>query len=148
MPDDLSVKSGYDKILASVDITITADPNAIPKLTAPAQDNFIVTDKKEKILIEVTGGPRFNFEQRPFIEKKDFEKVKKSDSKKEFGKNNKPDNSNGVFQRASSSAFLLASSSAFMRASSSNSAIASLRADATKLLAISSMFSVTSSGSI
>ena len=47
MPDDLSVKSGYDKILASVDITITADPNAIPKLTAPAQDNFIVTDKTE-----------------------------------------------------------------------------------------------------
>ena len=47
MPDDLSVKSGYGKILASVDITITADPNAIPKLTAPAQDNFIVTDKTE-----------------------------------------------------------------------------------------------------
>ena len=57
------------------------------------QKIYIVTDKKEKILIEVTGGPRFNFEQKPFIEKKDFEKVKKSDSKKEFGKNNKPDNS-------------------------------------------------------
>ena len=47
MPDDLSVKSGYDKILASVDITVKADPNAIPKLTAPAEENFIVTDKTE-----------------------------------------------------------------------------------------------------
>ena len=54
---------------------------------------YVVTDKKEKILIEVTGGPKFNFDQNPFVEKKDFGKVKKSDSKKEFGKNNKPDNS-------------------------------------------------------
>ena len=55
---------------------------------------YVVTDKKEKILIEVTGGPRFNFEQKPFIEKKDFEKGKKTDSK-DFDKNKKGENSKG-----------------------------------------------------
>ena len=55
---------------------------------------YVVTDKKEKILIEVTGGPRFNFEQKPFIEKKDFEKGKKTDSK-DIDKNKKGENSKG-----------------------------------------------------
>lgn len=87
-------KTSYEKFI----------PNELPKFNevtgtvkVEGKDEnkkiYVVTDKKEKILIEVTGGPRFNFEQKPFIEKEDFEKVKKSDSKKEFGKNNKPDNS-------------------------------------------------------
>ena len=59
------------------------------------QKIYIVTDKKEKILIEVTGGPRFNFEQRPFVEKKDFEKGKKTDSK-DFDKNKKGENSKDI----------------------------------------------------
>ena len=50
------------------------------------QKIYVVTDKKEKILIEVTGGPRFNFEQKPFIEKKDFEKGKRKDSSSRFDK--------------------------------------------------------------
>ncbi len=58
------------------------------------QKVYILTDKKTKVLVEVAGGPRFAFEQRPFIEKKDFEKGKKTDSK-DFDKNKKGENSKG-----------------------------------------------------
>ena len=75
-------KTSYEKFI----------PNELPKFNevtgtvkVEGKDEnkkiYVVTDKKEKILIEVTGGPRFNFEQKPFIEKKDFEKGKKTDSK-------------------------------------------------------------------
>ena len=88
-------KTSYEKFI----------PNELPKFNEVTgtikvegkdenQKIYIVTDKKEKILIEVTGGPRFNFEQRPFIEKKDFEKGKKTDSK-DFDKNKKGENSKG-----------------------------------------------------
>lgn len=40
------------------------------------QKVYIVTDKKTKVLVEVAGGPRFNFDQRPFVEKKRFSKRK------------------------------------------------------------------------
>ena len=86
-------KTSYEKFI----------PNELPKFNEVTgtvkvevkdgnQKIYIVTDKKEKILIEVTGGPRFNFEQKPFIEKKDFEKGKKTDSK-DFDKNKKGENS-------------------------------------------------------
>lgn len=88
-------KTSYEKFI----------PNELPKFNEVTgtvkvevkdenQKIYIVTDKKEKILIEVTGGPRFNFEQNPFIEKKDFEKGKKTDSK-DFDKNKKGENSKG-----------------------------------------------------
>lgn len=88
-------KTSYEKFI----------PNELPKFNevtgtvkVEGKDEnkkiYVVTDKKEKILIEVTGGPRFNFEQRPFIEKKDFEKGKKTDSK-DFDKNKKGENSKG-----------------------------------------------------
>jgi len=50
IPDDLTVKNGYDKMLASVDITVIPDPNAAsktPELTLPDKDTYIVTDKAE-----------------------------------------------------------------------------------------------------
>ena len=31
------------------------------------QKVYIVTDKKTKVLVEVAGGQRFNFDQRPFV---------------------------------------------------------------------------------
>lgn len=88
-------KTSYEKFI----------PNELPKFNevtgtvkVEGKDEnkkvYVVTDKKEKILIEVTGGPRFNFEQKPFIEKKDFEKGKKTDSK-DFDKNKKGENSRG-----------------------------------------------------
>ncbi|MEE0878922.1 MAG: hypothetical protein UH788_06565 [Treponemataceae bacterium] len=88
-------KTSYEKFI----------PNELPKFNevtgtvkVEGKDEnkkiYVVTDKKEKILIEVTGGPRFNFEQKPFIEKKDFEKGKKTDSK-DFDKNKKGENSKG-----------------------------------------------------
>ena len=86
-------KTSYEKFI----------PNELPKFNEVTgtvkvevkdgnQKIYIVTDKKEKILIEVTGGPRFNFEQKPFIEKKDFEKGKKTDSK-DIDKGNHKDSS-------------------------------------------------------
>ena len=89
-------KTSYEKFI----------PNELPKFNevtgtvkVEGKDEnkkiYVVTDKKEKILIEVTGGPRFNFEQRPFIEKKDFEKGKKTDSK-DFDKNKKGENSKDI----------------------------------------------------
>ena len=86
-------KTSYEKFI----------PNELPKFNevtgtvkVEGKDEnkkiYVVTDKKEKILIEVTGGPRFNFEQKPFIEKKDFEKGKKTDSK-DFDKGNHKDSS-------------------------------------------------------
>ena len=88
-------KTSYEKFI----------PNELPKFNevtgtvkVEGKDEnkkiYVVTDKKEKILIEVTGGPRFNFEQKPFIEKKDFEKGKKTDSK-DFDKNKKGENLKG-----------------------------------------------------
>ncbi len=47
IPDDLSVKTGYDKRLASIDITVIADQSKTPTLTPPAKDTYIVTDKTE-----------------------------------------------------------------------------------------------------
>ncbi len=50
MPNDMSIKKGYDQILKMIDITITAAPEneeKIPELTLPEKDNFIVTDKTE-----------------------------------------------------------------------------------------------------
>ena len=50
IPDDHTVKSGYDKRLASIDITVIPDPNStekIPELTLPDKDTYIVTDKTE-----------------------------------------------------------------------------------------------------
>ena len=89
-------KTSYEKFI----------PNELPKFNevtgtvkVEGKDEnkkiYVVTDKKEKILIEVTGGPRFNFEQKPFIEKKDFEKGKKTDSK-DFDKNKKGKNSKDI----------------------------------------------------
>ena len=89
-------KTSYEKFI----------PNELPKFNevtgtvkVEGKDEnkkiYVVTDKKEKILIEVTGGPRFNFEQKPFIEKKDFEKGKKTDSK-DFDKNKKGENSKDI----------------------------------------------------
>jgi hypothetical protein len=89
-------KTSYEKFI----------PNELPKFNevtgtvkVEGKDEnkkiYVVTDKKEKILIEVTGGPRFNFEQKPFIEKKDFEKGKKTDSK-DFDKNKKGENSKNI----------------------------------------------------
>ena len=86
-------KTSYEKFI----------PNELPKFNEVTgtikvegkdenQKIYIVTDKKAKILIEVTGGPRFNFEQKPFIEKKDFEKGKKTDSK-DIDKGNHKDSS-------------------------------------------------------
>lgn len=89
-------KTSYEKFI----------PNELPKFNevtgtvkVEGKDEnkkiYVVTDKKEKILIEVTGGPRFNFVQRPFIEKKDFEKGNKTDSK-DFDKNKKGENSKDI----------------------------------------------------
>lgn len=89
-------KTSYEKFI----------PNELPKFNevtgtvkVEGKDEnkkiYVVTDKKEKILIEVTGGPRFNFEQKPFIEKKDFEKGKKTDLK-DFDKNKKGENSKNI----------------------------------------------------
>ncbi|MBR4034558.1 MAG: metallophosphoesterase [Clostridia bacterium] len=50
IPDDHTVKSGYDKRLASIDITVIPNPNStekIPELTLPDKDTYIVTDKTE-----------------------------------------------------------------------------------------------------
>lgn len=50
IPDDLNVNNGFDKRLASIDITVIPDPNAenkIPELTLPDKDTYIVTDKTE-----------------------------------------------------------------------------------------------------
>ncbi|MBQ1198514.1 MAG: hypothetical protein IIX47_07945 [Spirochaetaceae bacterium] len=80
-------KTSYEKFI----------PNELPKFNevtgtvkVEGKDEnkkiYVVTDKKEKILIEATGGPRFNFEQKPFIEKKDFEKGKRKDSSSRFDK--------------------------------------------------------------
>ena len=57
------------------------------------QKVYIVTDKKTKVLVEVTGGPRFNFEQRPFVEKKDSSKENQAEPKKDFNKDKKGENS-------------------------------------------------------
>ena len=40
------------------------------------QKVYILNDKKTKVLVEVAGGPRFNFDQRPFVVKKRFSKRK------------------------------------------------------------------------
>ena len=80
-------KTSYEKFI----------PNELPKFNEVTgtvkvegkdenQKIYVVTDKKEKILIEVTGGPKFNFDQKPFVEKKDFEKGKRKDSSSRFGK--------------------------------------------------------------
>ena len=90
-------KTSYEKFI----------PNELPKFNEVTgtvkvegkdenQKIYVVTDKKEKILIEVTGGPRFNFEQRPFIEKKDFDKNKKGENSKGFDKNKKGENSKDI----------------------------------------------------
>ena len=47
IPDDHSVKSGYDKRLASIDITVISDQTKTPTLTPPDKDTYIVTDKTE-----------------------------------------------------------------------------------------------------
>ncbi len=51
MPNDMTIKSGYDQILKTVDITVVEDPNKeeekIPELTLPEKDTYIVTDKTE-----------------------------------------------------------------------------------------------------
>lgn len=50
MPDDMTVKKGYDQILKMIDITIIEDPGneeKIPSLTLPGKDTYIVTDKTE-----------------------------------------------------------------------------------------------------
>ena len=57
------------------------------------QKVYIVTDKKTKVLVEVTGGPRFNFDQRPFVEKKDSPKENRPEPKKYFNKDKKGENS-------------------------------------------------------
>ena len=57
------------------------------------QKVYILTDKKTKVLVEVAGGPRFAFEQRPFVEKKDFPNENRPDSKKDFNKDKKGENS-------------------------------------------------------
>jgi hypothetical protein len=57
------------------------------------QKVYILTDKKIKVLVEVAGGPRFAFEQRPFVEKKDFPNENRPDSKKDFNKDKKGENS-------------------------------------------------------
>ena len=52
MPNDLTIKKGYDQILKMVDITIKENPNsdettpnAPPALTPPAKDTSLITDK-------------------------------------------------------------------------------------------------------
>lgn len=57
------------------------------------QKIYVVTDKKEKVRVEVAGGPRFAFEQRPFVEKKDFPNENRPGSKKDFNKDKKGENS-------------------------------------------------------
>ena len=57
------------------------------------QKVYIVTDKKTKVLVEVAGGPRFNFDQRPFVEKKDSPKENRPEPKKDFNKAKKGENS-------------------------------------------------------
>lgn len=57
------------------------------------QKVYILTDKKIKVLVEVAGGPRFAFEQRPFVEKKDFPNENRPDSKKDFNKDKKGEKS-------------------------------------------------------
>ena len=57
------------------------------------QKVYIVTDKKTKVLVEVTGGPRFNFNQRHFVEKKDSPKENRPEPKKDFNKDKKGENS-------------------------------------------------------
>ena len=57
------------------------------------QKVYIVTDKKTKVLVEVAGGPRFNFDQRPFVEKKDSPKENRPEPKKDFNKDKKGENS-------------------------------------------------------
>lgn len=50
IPDDLNVNNGFDKRLASIDITVIPDPNAenkMPELTLPEKETYIVTDKTE-----------------------------------------------------------------------------------------------------
>ena len=57
------------------------------------QKVYIVTDKKTKVLVEVAGGPRFNFDQRPFVEKKDSSKENQAEPKKDFNKDKKGESS-------------------------------------------------------
>ena len=57
------------------------------------QKVYILTDKKTKVLVEVAGGSRFNFDQRPFVEKKDSPKENRPDTKKDFNKEKKGENS-------------------------------------------------------
>lgn len=47
IPDNLSVKEGYSKMLASIDITVVADMSKIPTIELPEKDPYVVTDKKE-----------------------------------------------------------------------------------------------------
>ncbi len=51
MPNDLTVKKGYDQILKMIDITILEAPDKvddkIPELIIPDKDTYIVTDKTE-----------------------------------------------------------------------------------------------------
>lgn len=56
MPDDLTVKEGYSKIIKKIDITIVADPNKPnnepPVLTLPDKDTYLITDKTEYLVGE------------------------------------------------------------------------------------------------
>ncbi len=51
MPNDLTIKKGYDQILKMIDITILEAPNReeekLPELIIPEKDTYIVTDKTE-----------------------------------------------------------------------------------------------------
>ena len=57
------------------------------------QKVYIIADKKTKVLVEVAGGPRFNFDQRHFAEKKDSPKENRPEPKKDFNKDKKGENS-------------------------------------------------------
>ena len=56
------------------------------------QKVYIIADKKTKVLVEVAGGPRFNFDQRHFAEKKDSPKENRPEPKKDFNKDKKGEN--------------------------------------------------------
>ncbi len=70
MPDDLTVKNGYDKILKMVDISILENPNGeqAPELTLPDKDTYIVTDKTEYFV----GDPIYVAASSPNAEGKDW----------------------------------------------------------------------------
>ncbi len=55
------------------------------------QKVYVVTDKKEKILVEVTGGPKFGDKEKSSKDKKNFNKDNRPEMPKDFEKGKRPE---------------------------------------------------------